>query len=160
MDQTFVNEVLPVVVRYARLRRLDDERASIAQVLAWWHWSHRTQDFPPSVWAIMGVRHAIAGRDLPGVQSSRFRDVYDYLCKWDGADMGRAMDRRPGPEEVVQWREELANLIPRLNDQQRELLALVREDGNNGTLALAAHFGKTPSRISQIRREIMNKANE
>ncbi len=44
-----------------------------------------------------GVRHALAGRDLPGVQSSKKQDAIEQPDTWQGLDMDLVRDRRPGP---------------------------------------------------------------
>jgi hypothetical protein len=66
----FVNVVLPVVLRWARLRLGDDERVCLAQTLAWFRWSQADpQDqltMPPSVWAVVAVRHVLARRTWRG----------------------------------------------------------------------------------------------
>jgi hypothetical protein len=148
----FATKVLPVVVRHARSLH-NEELEAIALVLAWWAWSHRKQELPPSVWARVGVRHARAGRDLPGIKS-KFRDVWDHLEQWQGGSMGQVVDRRPGPAGQAAWKEELAAILAHLSAAQQELAELVQEEGILRTDELARRLGKTPGRISQMRREI------
>src|SRR5580700_4471554 len=99
MSDTFTSDVYPVVLKYVNMRLRDEELRGLAVVLAWWGWTlyqrqDKGEDLPPSVWARVGVRWAMAGRDLPGVQPSKFRDIWDRLDRWQGAGMQNLMDRR------------------------------------------------------------------
>lgn len=152
--------VYPAVVRWATVRRLSDELTSIALVLAWWLWSNRRVNYPPSHWARLAVRQALAGRDLPGVQASKFRDVWDHFDRWGGAGMEKARDRGPGPERIALWREEYARVKASLSGDRLRMAELIEEDQGLGTGELAELLGKTPGRISQMRREIAEAAQE
>lgn len=150
----FESQVLPVVTRYARRAfGRDDEKVAIAECLSWYYWQGRTQELPPSVWAVAAVRAVRNKRDLPGIRSN-YTDVWDRAVNWQGAGMGQVADRRPGPEAVVMHAEEYEVLKAGLNDTQRALVELVEQDQSIRGIDLAARLGKSPGRITQLRLEI------
>jgi hypothetical protein len=156
----FETHVLPVAERYARQRLKDDERVAVALVLAWWIWSNRQEDFPASVYARIAVLRVLRGDDLPGLRTKgeMMGDPFRRLERWE-AGPGLA-DRRPGPEKEAMRREEMGILRASLSGRQKEMLEAVREDEGLGTNALAQMMGVSPGRISQLRRELMERAGE
>jgi DNA-binding CsgD family transcriptional regulator len=167
MSDTFTTDVYPVVVKYAALRfGRDDELRAMALVLAWWAWRlHREQDtgeeLPPTVWAQAGVRWAAAGRELPGVRVGKFRDVWDYLTRWQGAGMQNVIDRRAfPPDRIAAGREELEAVLAGGGDAtDRELIRLILEE-SLGTNEIARRLGVTPAAISQRRRKWMERLTQ
>ena len=155
MDE-FVTKILPVVQRYTRMRLRDEELASIALVLAWYYWSRATnRGLPASVWARVGVRHALAGRDLPGVQASHTHDAMEHPDTWLGSDMGLLMDHRPGPEHQAEVNERLGRFWAALTARERRIaLALM-----NGSAArdVACEEGLSPGRITQMRQRMLER---
>lgn len=149
------SEVYEVAVKYmAKVFRRNDELASIALVLVWWLWRNRRKDFAPGVYCRMAMRHALAGRDLPGVKGTG-RDLWDHLARIGGAGDG-VKDRTPGPDQLAASREEYHRLLTRLNRQEARMAEAVGEEGL-GTKALAHRLGVSATRVSQMRREIAAK---
>jgi hypothetical protein len=103
------------------------------------------------------VRKVVGGRDLPGVQASKFRDLWDHGNRWQGGDMNQARDRRPGPDRIAEEKEAVENLLNELSGQARRMAQAVMDDPTKGTCALAEELGLSPGRISQLRREILNQ---
>ncbi len=52
------------------------DKAAIAMTLIWLYWS-RKPEIAMEQHIRFGIKHARAGRDLPGVQNSKFRDIWD-----------------------------------------------------------------------------------
>ena len=152
--QSFETTVLPVVEKFARKMLRDEETRQTAVVMAWWFWSNRKEDFPPSVWAKCGVRAARAGRDLPGL-AGKFRDIWDRMPHWSGAGMDEVADRRPGPDRIAADREEWQLWLSRLSPSEL-LLAWDAIDGVQGK-DIAKRLGLTPARISQMRRAMFSR---
>lgn len=154
-----LEEVLAVAERYARKRLgRDDERAHVAVVLAWYHWRLDAGALPASCYARSAVRHAMAGRDLPGIRTSHGKDAMDRDV-WLSGHMTEVRDSAPGPERVAAWKEELAQLRALLTLGERDLVEAV-QDGVYRTLDLAAALGLSPGRVSQLRRQLAEKCRE
>jgi len=122
--QTF-DKIAPVVRQYARSRcNCCPDREAMALVIAWhrWEFSNR-KDLPATVWARIGVRHAIAGRDIPGVRS-KFRDAMKFR-ETQGAGMEGLADRRPGPVRSLIAREEFDKFVGGLDDFETEMCDLL-----------------------------------
>jgi hypothetical protein len=153
----FENDVLPVMVRYGRkVFGTDDERFSIALVLCWWLFSNRREDHPPRVYARVACAHAMHGRDLPGVRSGKSQDAY-RLTQWQGGGMGMVTDRRPGPAEEAEMREEMRNFLAVCNDQERLVAETLIGDHGATVAHLADLIGKSKGRVSQIRRALAER---
>jgi hypothetical protein len=154
-DKTFESAVLPVVERYARkFFGRDEERVSVALVLAWWSW-RQSPGHCPSTYAHFAVRHVGAQRDLPGLRA-RCSDVWRRLTRFQGAGMDQVADPRPGPDALAAQRELYALLRDKLNGQELRLHDLTT-NGVTRTDAIAAEMGVTSRRVSQIRRQVMQK---
>lgn len=151
MAECFETVVLPVVERFARKVFKDEGKQAVAVSVAWYHWSKREQDFPPSVWARWAIYHTLAGRDLPGCGTSN-RDIFARLVCWNGAGMQYVTDRQPGPAVVAEKREEVRLLFASLTGKEA---ILVRELAI-GTPAneVARMLDRTPARITQMRQEL------
>jgi len=157
----FVKDVWGVADRYARkVFGTDDESYSLAMVLCWWIFTQRREDFPASCYIRLAVRNVRYGRDLPGVQASKFRDVYDYLTKWDGGDMNLVIDRRPGPERVAEMREEMEAFLATCTEQERAVAETLMGDHGATVAHLADLIGRSQGRVSQIRRELKERLDD
>ena len=165
MSDTFTNEIYPVVARYAAMRFRDEESQALALVLAWWAWTlHQRQGgdvLPPSVWARVGVSRVLAGRDLPGEGiGAPATDVWEKLDRWQGAGMGKVIDRRAfPPDRILAGREALEALRAATDDTGRALIEMIGAE-MLGTAAIAAQLGITPPAVSQRRRKLMQQAQE
>lgn len=159
MSDVFTRDVFPVVKRWAEMRLKTEELQSIALVLAWWLWrSAKDRNLPPTVFARVAVLHALAGRDLPGVRDG-CTDVFDKMVQWQGGGMGETMERGPGSVEQLAWREEALALYATLTDGERELWDAV-ESGVYGTGEIARRMEVSAARVSQLRRQIAEKARK
>jgi hypothetical protein len=153
----FTKDVFPVVKRWVELRLKGEELQSLALVLAWWLWrSAADRGLPASVFARTAVLHALAGRDLPGVREG-CTDVFDKLTQWQGGGMGETKERGPGALEQVAWREEALAIYATLTDGERELWDAV-ESGVYSTGEIARRMEVSAARVSQLRRQIQEKA--
>jgi hypothetical protein len=151
--------VYPVVLKYAAMRLRDPELQAIALVLAWYSWKlyqgQGKADLPPSVWARIGVRHALAGRDLPGVKEGKFRDVWDNRIQWQGAGMQKTIDRRAFPaDRILAAQEELQALIESTDERGRELIDMIDSE-RLSTNQIASRMRISPAAVSQRRRKLM-----
>jgi hypothetical protein len=144
-------QVYPTLARIINARVRDEEPASIALVLAWYYWQRDAGRHEPRHYASFAIRHAIAGRDLPGIKDST--DVFDRLTCCGGAGMGHVEDRTPGPDSLVCHAEQMEIWEASLNETQREVVALRLEGLSNQEVA--RRVGLTPSRTSQIAREVV-----
>lgn len=153
MAECFETVVYPVVLKYARKVLKDEDLQAKSLVLAWWFWRNRKTDFPPTVWARCGVRAARAGRDLPGVTSTR--DLWCHWTRWSGAGMQNVMDKRPGPDKVAQDRELLEQFMRDLSDRDRQLVAAFL-DGLPAQ-EVARRLDRSPSRVTNLRQELHRK---
>ena len=152
-SERFETEVYPVVLRYARMRfRGDDELVSLALILAWWVWSTRRADFPPSAYAQIGVRQAYAGRDLPGF-GIRSRDAFKRAQQ--GGGMEGLTDRYPGPEKLAE-QAELSRLLLATFSERERLLAELLVSGMKAK-DVATELGVSPPRVTQIRQKLMER---
>ena len=152
----FETQVYPVIERLARKAfRGDAGRVSDALVLGWYYWSRGPQELPPSIWARTAVRAVWAGRDLPGIAARS--DALDRAFR--GAAMSEVVDRRPGPLHIAAAKEEYERLLASLSERQRLLVEAVA-DGTLRTDRLAAALGVSPGRVSQMRREILERLGE
>ncbi len=159
---TFTQEVWGVCKRYAQSVLRSEELIAIALVLAWWEWKNATEEqktLPPSVWARVGVRHALEGRDLPGLKRNRGRSVDPLDVAWRCGAMAYVADRSPGPERIAQAKEEWTVFLASLNAKQTAMAVAIM-DGITSTGALAAHLGVSEGRVSQIRREMATVAKQ
>lgn len=149
------DEIAPVIKKYARACCEGcPDREAMALVLAWYYWEHGgRKDLPPTVWARVGVRHAITGRDIPGLRS-RFRDAMKYR-ETQGAGMEGLADRRPGPVRTVIAREEFEIFWEGLDSFEREMADLLGEGLPNQEVA--RRMRRTPGAISQRRRRLMER---
>jgi len=161
MDRDFVVDILPTVERFARkVFGPDDDKVTLAGTLAWHAWAAarpEQKELPASVWARAAVRKVVSGRDLPGVQASHFRDIWENAERWEGGDMNLTRDRAPGPERLAEEAEAYARFKAALNEQERKMVEAVEADLNVGTFDLAELLGRSPGRISQMRRELLAK---
>jgi len=152
--------MLSVIVNYARACfKGDDGRVADAVTAAWFPWHTATAEqkkLPASVWARAGVRRVLAGRDLPGVCTGRQwgGDPLERPDTYQGGPMGEVPDRRPGPLDLLVGKEALAELRASATEAHRRLIDLVADDQTLGTGELARLLGRSPSRISQMRREL------
>ena len=152
----FETEVLPLVTKYARsVFKRDDEKFSIALVLAWWIWSQRKEDHPATVYAYLACRNVQEGRDLPGVQPSHFRDAMGK--GYQGGGMSQVRDRRPDPLTALILKEEIEGIMDDLTAGEAHLVQAVIGEGITTTTALAAHLKVTMGRVSQLKRQIAEK---
>lgn len=159
MSDMFTTTVLPVVTRYARAVLKDDERVSLAIVLAWYAWRQTTDEkraqLPATVWARVGVRHVLAGRDLPGVQTSHRQDAIERPDTWHGADMGGVTDRRAGPESEAIDAERSARFWDSLTPRERTIArALLNGDKARD---VARRVGISAGRLTQIRQQLRRR---
>jgi FixJ family two-component response regulator len=83
--------------------------------------------------------------------------VFDKLTQWQGGGMGEVMERRPSAELQVAWREEALALYATLTAGERELWDAV-ESGAYGTGEIARRMEVSAARVSQLRRQVMEKA--
>lgn len=148
----FETTVLPVVERFARKAfREDADRITLAIVLAWWVWSKRKSDFPASVYARIGVRRVMQGRDLPGMASTGAGDVWRRLTRIDGAGMEGLADRRPGPVREVEKREQAERFLAGLTGREKRMADMFM-DGRSA-MEVADELSVSPARITQMRQE-------
>jgi hypothetical protein len=145
------DQVYPILSRIIHARVHDEELASVAIVLAWYFWRRDAGRNQPRHYAYFAIRHAMAGRDLPGIKT--YTDVFDRLTCWGGAGMGEVQDRKPGPDALVCHAEQIERWEARLNDTQRAVVALRLEGLSNQEVA--RQVGLTPGRTSQIAREVV-----
>jgi len=148
----FETTVLPVVERLARKAfREDADRITLAIVLAWWVWSKRKSDFPASVYARIGVRRVMQGRDLPGMASTGAGDVWRRLTRIDGAGMEGLADRRPGPVREVEKREQAERFLAGLTGREKRMADMFM-DGRSA-MEVADELNLSPVRITQMRQK-------
>lgn len=148
--------IVPVIKKFAAIHLRCPDAQAVALVLAWWAW-HIAPDkrhLPPSVWAKVGVRHALAGRDLPGIRS-KFRDAWDHLDQWQGAGMDNVADRKPGPLHAAIALEEVERFFDSLDDFEREMCELLSQGLPNQEVA--RRMNRTPGAISQRRRRLADR---
>lgn len=152
--QTF-DEIAPTVLKYARTCCEGcPDREAMALVLAWFYWAFGgRKDLPATVWARVGVRHALAGRDIPGIRS-KFRDAMKYR-ETQGAGMEGLADRRPGPVRTLIAREEFEAFAAGLDDFEREMVEMLGDGLPNQEVA--RRMRRTPGAISQRRRRLMER---
>lgn len=149
------DQIAPMVRKYARAccGGCPDKEA-MALVIAWHRWEYGgRKDLPATVWARVGVRHALAGRDIPGVQS-KFRDAMRYR-ETQGAGMEGLADRRPGPVRTLIAREEFEAFAAGLDEFEAEMCDLLADGTPNQEVA--RRMGRTPGAISQRRRRLMER---
>ena len=149
------DDIAPVVQSYARTR-CDGcpDREAMALVIAWYRWeTSRAKHLPATVWARVGVRHALAGRDIPGVQS-RCRDAMTYR-EAQGAGMEGLADRRPGPVRTLIAQEEFEVFAAGLDDFEQEMCDLLAD--GSPVHEVARRMRRTPGAISQRRRRLMER---
>lgn len=146
------DKVMPAVQTYIARRIRDDERRSVALVLAWWKWSRRKKDFPPGIYAWMAVQAVWAGRDLPGVQPGKTQDAWDHLDHWQGAGMGEVVDRRPGPDLQAEWAEQWELFTAKLTERERQMV-LAYLDGHRNQ-DVARRLNVSPGRATQLRQSL------
>lgn len=157
----FETTVLPICRSYFFKRFADPEMRAVAMVLAWYFWAsavRRGRDLPALCFAKAAARAVWCGRDLPGCGVSA-DDVWERFRCWGGGGMEAVADRRPGPQQEAEWREELDAIMARLTADQKKMVRLARK-GVTRTEDLARALGKSPGRISQLRREIKTRAEE
>lgn len=148
----FETSVLPVVERFARKTfRGDVDRITLAIVLAWWVWSNRKSDFPASVYAQIGVRQVMQGRDLPGMVTTGAADVWRRLTRIDGAGMEGLADRRPGPAREAEKREQAERFLAGLTGREKRMADMFM-DGCPAK-EVADELNLSPGRITQMRQE-------
>lgn len=154
MDR-FTVEIFPVVVRFAALCFKCPDQQSMALTFAWHSWFTAEPDkqgLPASVWARLGVMRVRAERDLPGIRS-KFRDALHKAQRC--GTMEGLPDRYPGPEQIAMDRERYTVVFNSATDRERALIECF-EAGMKG-IDVAAMFGISPGRVSQIRREMMER---
>ncbi len=146
---TGFDTIASVVERYAAACTRCPDLRSLALTLAWYYWSIAPDKhhLPASVWARVGVRHALAGRDIPGIRS-KFRDAMKYR-ETQGAGMEGLADRRPGPMRTVVSAELFDRLWSQMNDREREMAEMYIDGAANQDVA--ERVGVTPGRATQIR---------
>lgn len=142
-------EIAPVVLKYAAACLRCPDQQSLALTLAWYYW-HLAPDkhyLPASVWARVGVRHVLAGRDIPGLRS-KFRDAMKHR-ETQGARMNGLADRRPGPERTVMASELFDRLWSRMTPREWEMAEMLIDGAANQDVA--ERVGISPGRATQIR---------
>lgn len=158
--QDFEKDVCPLFAAIVNKVFADPDLAGIALVLAWYAWErHRASGKPavePRLFANFACRQVKAGRDLPGVRG-KFRDLWDRADRWGGAGMDNARDPSPGPLERLVAQETLAEVLAGIGPKHRAMAELLMDDGTLGTGDLARLLGVTPGRVSQMRREVMER---
>ena len=153
-SERFTTEVYPVAERYARqVLKTNDELVSIALVLCWFYWSRRKEDYSPSHWAQIAVRQAASGRDLPRIGRTRAKDALSHSIS--GCGMDEVTERRPGPAKVIEDREQADLLFATLSDRERQMAEMLTAGIPAGNVARA--FNVSPPRVTQIRRELMER---
>jgi hypothetical protein len=153
MSDKFVSEVLPVVQRYANLRFRGDEWLVTACIsMAWYIWSNRREDFPPSNFAQLAARNVAAGRDLPGCGTSAKDALHraDFCGGMDGLG-----DWHPGPEQIAIDRERYTRVTDDLDDRMRTLVEMFESGAKNKDVAEALEV--SPGRVTQLRQGLMDK---
>jgi hypothetical protein len=154
----FETTVLPVVERFARKAfRGNDDLVTLAIVLAWWVWRRRKADFPASVYARSGVRQAMQGRDLPGMQA-KCSDCWRKLKRIDGAGMEGLADRRPGPDREAEKREQAERFLAGLSGRKLRMAEMFMD--GSPVKEVANELNLSPGRITQMRQEVMDEFEE
>jgi hypothetical protein len=156
MDETFVAEFEVVEPIINRMIRCPDV-AAIAIVLAWLSWS-RKPDVPLKSHVCFAVRQALSGRDLPEVQSSKFRDIWDHATCWGGAGMQDVVDPAPGPDKLAEDAEAYPVWEACLTNREREAAEMYLEGFRNKDVA--ERLGTSQGRATQLRGQMAERWKE
>jgi len=128
--------------------------AAIAMVLIWLYWS-RKPNIAITYHIRYGIRQALWGRDLPGVQDSKFRDIWDKAANWGGAGMGELADPSPGPDKLVEDAEAYQVLRGILTDKEAKANDLYIAGLKN--MEVAEELEVTQGRATQLRTQTAAK---
>lgn len=102
------------------------------------------------------IRKVVGGRQTGMYQRKTDALSHAWLCGL----MGEATDRKARrPLEIAALREMLRRLKEAATAVEREMLELLEQEPL-GTGELAERLGKTPGRISQLRRQLFDKSKE
>jgi hypothetical protein len=152
MKTTQLSLILDAVADLARRYRLDEYDVTRAQSQAWFYAQACPRTYPAHYWAKVAVRAIRNGRDLPGTATPST----DALARaWLCVPMGDVRDPGPGPDALASHREAMEALEDSFNPTERYVARLAQE-GASG-LEIAEAIGRSPGRVSQIKRELAER---
>ena len=153
-DDLYTAAVYPAVLAIAKRRRLTDDQTADAVSLAWWAFRNRKANVPVGAYAVWACRQAMYGRALPGTNPS-VRDALSRPGLIHAGGAGGLVDRSPGPDQTTADREAWGEWVAQLSARELHIVACVLE-GMSGT-AIARRLRLSPGRVSQIRRELVER---
>jgi DNA-directed RNA polymerase specialized sigma subunit len=151
----FLDRVLPAVRHHARNIRHADLRAD-CETQAWLFYQacEDREAVAADAFAWYAIRRVMSER-FAGLRKKDAMS-HAWLCGW----MGQAVDRKVRrPEEIAGIREALQRLKDVATPKELEMIELVEQE-MLGTFDLAERMGLSAGRISQLRRQLLQKSKE
>lgn len=156
--QDFMQDVAPAVRQVAAQCGLDNDQADDVLSVAWLLWRRCAKQLPPWHWGWLAVRKARSRRPCVGVPNQYSnRDALNH--RGGGEWVVETFPAPTATPDRVAAARELVELVGAdLGGTAARFFRLASTDWSAGTLDLARDVGVTPSRVSQLRRELLAKA--